>query len=46
MIQQFGSEGDKVYMPSSDNPKKILTECLQVLMGEVMETLLPKLKDI
>lgn len=46
MIQQFGSEVDKVYMPSSDNPKKILTECLQVLMGEVMETLLPKLKDI
>lgn len=46
MVQQFGSEVDKVYMPSSDNPKKILTECLQVLMGEVTETLLPKLKDI
>lgn len=46
MVQQFGSEVDKVYVPSSDNPKKILTECLQVLMGEVMETLLPKLKDI
>lgn len=46
MIQQFGGEIDKVYVPSSDNPKKTLTECLQVLMGEVMDTLLPKLKTL
>ncbi len=46
MTQQFGSEIDKVYLPSSDNPKKILSECLQVLMAEVLDTLLPKLKEM
>ncbi|MDY0305658.1 MAG: hypothetical protein ACEB74_08360 [Desulfovibrio aminophilus] len=45
-VEQFGSQIDKVYLPSSDNPRKALRECLQVLLTEVMENMLPKLKTM